>query len=164
MQAIWRPMRASDIGDVIAIAAIVHPGYPEDDEVLEERLTLYAQGCFILELSGKVVGYLLSHPWVYGAPPKLNALLGALPQTPTTYYLHDIALLPQAQGQGAAGEIAGRLAANARRQGFSNMSLCAVNGSTPFWQRQGFALADVPGLDAQLASYGSDVRFMEKRL
>ena len=164
MQAIWRPMRATDIGDVIAIAAIVHPGYPEDDDVLEERLALYPDGCFILEMDGMAVGYLLSHPWIFGDPPKLNSMLRALPETPTTYYLHDIALLPVAQGQGAAGKIAERLAAHARGTGFSNISLCAVNGSAPFWQRQGFALAEVAGLDAKLASYGSDVRFMEKQL
>ena len=157
-------MRAFDIGDVIAIAAIVHPGYPEDDDVLEERLALYPDGCFILEMDGAAVGYLLSHPWVYGDPPKLNARLNALPDAPTTYYLHDIALLPEAQGQSAATTIAARLTEYAREKGFANISLCAVNRSAPFWQRQGFSLADVPGLDAKLASYGEDVRFMEKRL
>jgi len=157
-------MLASDIGDVIAIAAIVHPGYPEDDAVLAERLMLYRAGCFVLTQNGQVSGYVLSHPWIYGDPPQLNVLLQTLPADADSYYLHDIALLPQAQGQGAAGAIAARLRDHAQAEGFANLSLCAVNGSVAFWQGQGFAAATVPGLDARLKSYGADVQFMARAL
>jgi len=84
MTSSWRPMRTTDIADVIAIAATVHPGYPERDEVLEERLILYPEGCFILQDAEGVAGYILSHPWLYGNQTKLDQCLGALPEKPST--------------------------------------------------------------------------------
>ncbi len=162
--ATWRPMLAADMSEVIAIAEIVHPDYPEDDAVLAERLMLYAPGCFVLSQGGQIAGYLLSHPWIYGNLPKLNTLLQALPQDADTYYLHDIALLPDAQGQGAASAITTRLAIHAGAAGFAHISLCAVNGSARFWQAQGFARAEVPGVDTHLASYGADAVFMARAL
>jgi ribosomal protein S18 acetylase RimI-like enzyme len=164
MNPIWRPMQTADIGDVIAIAAIVHPGYPETDDVLAERLALYPAGCFILDRDGAALGYLLSHPWRYADPPRLNMRLERLPEQPDTYYLHDIALLPEAQGLGAAAAMAEQLADLARASGFANISLCAVNGSAPFWQRRGFMPVVQPALAVRLESYGADVRFMVRVL
>ncbi len=48
----------------------------------------------------------------------------------------------------------------ARRLGLPSLSLVAVNASAGFWGKQGFSVVADPRLEAKLASYGSDARFM----
>ncbi len=150
----WRPLRADDLPGVGAVADIVHPNYPEDDAVLLERLALYPAGCFALDRPTGLAGYLLSHPWHDGAAPKLNRMLGAIPADAGTYYIHDLALHPAAQGTGAAGTIIRRLLAETAA--FPRHALVAVNGSSPFWSRFGFRPADGP----DLTSYGGEAVYM----
>jgi ribosomal protein S18 acetylase RimI-like enzyme len=198
----WRPMKTADLPALLAIADVVHPAYPEDAAVFEERLTLFPSGCWVLEhhphlaspLKGEghegegapslnalplkgggwggggtrqgdsLIGYILSHPWTYGAPPALNSLLGAIPMPPNTYYIHDIALLPQARGTGAANIVVAQLIDLAASLGLPNLSLVAVNDSVGFWQRHGFALTPIPALDAKLRSYDDAARFMTRAI
>ncbi|APW72070.1 MULTISPECIES: GNAT family N-acetyltransferase [Sphingopyxis] len=149
--ATWRPMRADDLPAVAAMSDAVHGAFTEPLATYAERLALYPQGCHILESrgfegEGTAIGYLVTHPWRLGAPPKLGAALGALPADPDSYYLHDIALLPAARGQ-RAGEAAVALVLNlARAAGLPVIELVAVGGADAYWQRLGFAYA-APGAD-----------------
>lgn len=156
----WRPLEAAELPAVCAIADRVHLSYPEDDTVFAERQRLYPQGCALLELDGAVGGYAVTHPWHYGQPPALNVMLGALPDAPTTYYIHDIAMLPETRGSGAGSAIVEAVLRHARETGCSNVSLVAVNSSVPFWSRFGFAIVSDAALDAKLKSYDDAARFM----
>jgi GNAT superfamily N-acetyltransferase len=160
----WRPMTPQDLAQVQVLADEIHVSHPEDAEVLAERQRLYPPGCLTLVEDERAIGYALTHPWRFGEPPPLNGLLGALPADPTTYYIHDVALLPLARGKGHAEQVADRLVAHARSRGFGNASLVAVNKSQAFWQRIGFRTLAVPGLEAKLASYGSDAVLMVRDL
>ena len=160
----WRLLTAYDLPAVEAIAGTVHRDFFERPEVLAERQRLYHNGCYLLELNEKPVGYVLSHPWTYASLPALDTLLGQLPAHPDTYYLHDLCLLPVARRIGAAGKILGALAKHAAAQGYPTMSLVAVNGSVPFWERHGFAVTDEPALYAKLLSYEQGARYMVRRL
>ena len=97
-------MTAADLPAVNAIAAQVHVAYPEDAAVFAERLTLHPAGCCVLDGGTGVAGYVISHPWRIAEPPALDTLLGALPAPASTYYIHDIALLPAARRGGAASD------------------------------------------------------------
>ena len=163
-RGVWRPMTEADVPAVVAIADRVHVDYPEDDAVLSERLALYPAGCAILEQDGNATAYAITHPWHYGKPPALNVMLEALPESPTTYYIHDFALLPETRGSGAGSAIAKAVLDHARESGFFNVSLVAVNGSGPFWSRFGFEIVADPALDANLKSYDDEARFMVLRL
>ena len=162
----WRPLAAPDLPLVEAIAAIVHPDFPEDGAVFAERQQLYPEGTRLLELDGVAAGYVLSHPWRFKELPALNGLLGALPEDADTYYIHDLALLNKARGTGAAAMIVGEIQRHARGRGFANMSLVAVNGSVPFWHKHGFravgASTLAPEMVAKLAGYETTARFMVK--
>lgn len=160
----WRPATPADVPWMLGIAAKIHAAYPEDEAVFAERLRLYPAGCHVLAVEGWVAGYMLSHPWRLGEPPALNSLLGALPDNPDTYYLHDLALLPAARGAGAGAVIVEALAEQARAEGLATMSLVAVHDSVAFWQRSGFAVVDVPTLTTKLQSYDPVARFMVRRL
>ncbi|MGA0596565.1 GNAT family N-acetyltransferase [Enterovirga sp. CN4-39] len=146
------------------LASIVHPDYPEDFSVFAERLALFPQGCFALCDAGRLIGYALSHPWLFGEPPRLNSLLGELPERPTTLHVHDVALLPEARGSGAGSAIVARIAACAASAGLPNLSLVAVDGALSFWERHGFRVDDAAVPSADLSSYGEGARYMVRKL
>ena len=160
----WRPMTAQDLDRVQVLADAIHPDHPEGKDVFTERQRLYPEGCHVLAVEGCLVGYAIAHPWQLGEPPPLNSRLGAIPHEASTYYIHDVALLPEARGGGYASQIVERLAEHARGAGPHNLSLVAVNRSQMFWERLGFRAAAVPGLDGKLLSYGSDAVLMVRDL
>jgi hypothetical protein len=157
-------MTATDLPAVTALAALIHPGYPEDAAVFAERLRLYPPGCRVLERNGALKAYVISHPWLDRMPPALNALLGELPARPTTYYLHDLALLPEVRRSGAAAQAVAVLAGQAQAEQLPSLSLIAVNGSAGFWERQGFEAIPDGSLREKLRSYGEDAQFMMRTL
>jgi ribosomal protein S18 acetylase RimI-like enzyme len=161
----WRLMEAGDLASVIAMAAVVHPGFHEDGSVYLERTRLYGKGCFVLEAaSGDLHGYAVTHPWQFCTLPALDSLLGSLPKQPSTYYLHDIALMPDARGSGAAPRIVAIVADQAMLEGLATMSLVSVNNSSGFWEKQGFEIRNLPELEAKLRTYSDDACFMVRQL
>ena len=160
----WRTMSALDLASVEAIAEIVHRDFYESPSVLAERRRLYPNGAHVLEINERAVGYVLSHPWKRGTIPALNVLVDALPPDADTYYIHDLALLPVARRVGAAKFVTAALEKHAAARGFATLSLVAVNGSEPFWTKQGFVPLDLPELAGKLLSYEPGARYMEKAL
>ena len=159
----WRAMTTLDLPAVEAIAEIVHPAFPESTAIFTERQRLYPDGTLLLEADGQPSGYILSHPWMFGQLPVLNALLGAIPREADTYYIHDLALLNRVRGTGAAAMIVGDMLRHARARGFATASLVAVNGSLPFWYKHGFRAEKAPELADKLASYEPAARLMVRR-
>lgn len=155
-------MTAGDLAAVGGIAARVHPLFPEEDAVFAERLALHPAGCLVLEDAAGPAGYAVSHPWHAADFPPLDTLIGAIPPGAGAYYIHDVAILPEARGSGAAGTVARHLIAHAGRLGLPCLSLVAVNGSAPFWARHGFTDATDEALAARLGGYGADARFMTR--
>lgn len=169
-KAQWRPMSPADLPQVMAVAGKVHPAFPEDAEVFAERLRLYAAGCLVCHAGNDIAGYVISHPWRALDPPALNSRLGELPGDPETYYLHDLALLPELRGTGAASLAVSQLLARAGKEKLATVSLVAVNGSEGFWRRHGFhviPLLDESGditLTRKMRGYGEAAAFMVRRL
>lgn len=156
----WRLMTAGDLGQVLGLAAAIHPDYPEDAAVFAERLGLFPQGCLVLEIADALQGYLLSHPWTAAPPPALNTMIGALPAFPALYYLHDLALAPAARGSGAARAAVARTSAIAATAGFDRIGLVAVNGADGFWRRCGFEVASDPALLDAARRYDDGALYM----
>jgi ribosomal protein S18 acetylase RimI-like enzyme len=157
-------MSAFDLPAVKSIAEAVHPSLYEAPEVLAERQRLYPHGCYLLEIGERPAGYVLSHPWRAGTLPRLNTRLGALPAEPTSYYLHDLAVLPLARRVGAGSRIVEALGKHARAGGYQSVMLVAAGGSQGFWERHGFRIEDAPQLRDELRSYEPGARLMVKRL
>ena len=68
----WRQMTPADLPAISAISDRVHGAYTEPVEILAERLALYPQGCLTLEQDGAITGYVIAHPWLRDAPPRLG--------------------------------------------------------------------------------------------
>ena len=162
----WEPLRPCDLVALGRIAGIVHPAYPERDEVPAERLALFGPGCFAAWAGPAMVGYAISHPARRGDPPALDTLLGTLPTAPDCLYLHDVALLPAARGAGLGAALIARLVPLARARGLPALALVAVGGSCRYWAARGFRRPPEPsaGLAAKLASYGDSAAYMERPL
>ena len=155
---IWQPMVPDDLPIVVSISDAVHGAFTEDAAVMAERRALYPAGCRVWRADGPILGYMMAHPWHGEKPPALDTLLGALPTSPDTLCLHDVALLPAARGSGA-----GRLAvawavelAHAIR--VPHVTLMAVNGAEGYWARQGFEPLPSPHERA----YGAGSRLMRR--
>ncbi|KAA5612594.1 GNAT family N-acetyltransferase [Rhodovastum atsumiense] len=157
-------MTAADLDEVERVGDRVHPDYPETAAVFGERLQRYPAGCLVFQGPGSILGYTISHPWRLGQPPKLNVVLGSLPERPDTFYIHDVALLPEARGSGAGGAAVALLTRQAVASGLGNMSLVAVSGASGFWRRHGFDVLETPEIRAKLAEYGESSRFMVRWL
>ncbi len=153
----WVPMPEAQIPEVTRLADSIHKSYPEDEATFAEKWRLYPKGCFSLTANGLLSGYMIAFPWLTVQPPKINALLRALPPKPDTFYLHDIAVSPAARGQGAAKIGLGLLIKYAAAQGFGSLSLTAVSGSEGYWQKQGFRFV---GEGETMETYGSEARYM----
>lgn len=160
----WRALTTLDLPAVEEMAAAVHPDFFEETRIFAERQRLYPDGARFLELDGYPAGYVLSHPWAFRHLPALNSLLGAIPHDAATYYIHDLALMPQARGTGAAAMVVRALIAHASAGGYATMSLVAVNASQRFWEKHGFGVVEAPELAEKLASYEEAARFMVKPL
>lgn len=158
----WRPMELVDLPAVERIGEIVHPLFPERPEVPAERLELFPAGCLVAASSMGPMGYAVAHPWLTGALPALDVLLGSLPPQADCLYLHDVALLPQLRGSGLGAELVGMLVALARAHGLARLALTAVGGSAGYWRRHGLAAWDTGdgALAKKLASYGADAVYM----
>lgn len=138
-------MAAADLSAVAAISASVHGRFGEPAEVYANRLSLWPTGCFVWQWNDAIAGFLVAHPWYRATSPALGALLSAIPHDADSFYLHDIALLPDTRGRGA-GQTAMRLVIDmARGAKCRDIMLVAVNGAEHFWQAQGFAVVEEGG-------------------
>ena len=157
----WRPVATADVPAVLAVADQVHPGLFESDAVFAEKLALFPPGCLVLEQDRTIRGYIISHPWASGTPPKLNTMLGALPARPGCYYIQDLACLPAARGSGAGSAGAAHVLALADALGLRRQELVSVYATAPFWARLGFVATALPDPEA-LAGYGPAAVFMRR--
>ncbi|MFT4056362.1 MAG: GNAT family N-acetyltransferase [Novosphingobium sp.] len=163
----WRSMREGDIDGIVTVARVAFPDHFEARACFEERFALFAQGCFVLAdpATEQVKGYLIAYPWASGAIPPLDSLLGGVPQQREAFYLHDLALHPDARGQGYASPVVDRLVEDLRALGGREIALVSVNDTMAFWQGQGFeSVAADEGLRRKLASYGPDARYMRRAI
>ncbi len=176
----WRLMKESDLADVCRIASLCHPDFPEEDAVLEEKFNLSPSSCFVFSdgnpasgnisdkssVSGTstIYGYCLAHPFKVNSIPVLDRLLHKLPEKCDTLYIHDLALLPEAQGGGNGKKAVELLFNVAKLKKLETLSLVSVHGSHPFWQKNGFKLREVSEiLKQKLLTYSEDARYMVHR-
>lgn len=160
----WRPMTESDLDRVAEIALIGFPHHFEGRPMFANRLDLHAPGCFVLETAEGLEGYIIAYPWALGTAPALNTPIEALPDQPDVIYLHDLVLTPALRGQGQSRPAVAAVVDLARDSGLSTVALVAVNDAVDFWGGHGFEVRQTPDMAAKLASYGSDARYMTRRV
>jgi GNAT superfamily N-acetyltransferase len=157
-----RPLRLDDMAAAAALQnAVYAPLYHEPAEILASRVIAAPRLCWGAFAGEELIAYILSHPWPAGEPPPIGL---ALPPPPPTdnWFIHDLAIGPQAQGRGLGRALAGAAASAARDAGLITGDLVAVQGAWRFWEKLGYAqpAAMSPALQTKVAAYGADARYM----
>lgn len=163
-----RPMQPDDLAQVLALQEQAYAGAefePERREVYTNRMALAPQFCLVdVGTDGRLLGYLVSHPWTEGAPPALDAILPRLPQEASCWYLHDCAVDKAAKGRGVAARLHHVALDRAQAQGLRSAALVAVGDAASFWRRLGYRPRELPGLAERLRIYGEGATYMERRI
>jgi hypothetical protein len=159
-------MVGSDLPTINDLADRIHINYPEDAIIFKEKLRIFPFGCFTLSAVGEPpVGYCFSHLWNRGMPPALDTLLGSLPDSPTTYFIHDLAVAELVRSQHLAMALVPVLVTVARLWRLTHMTLIAVNKSEGFWTKCGFQNTPDDSLQAAVRSkYSEEAIHMELNL
>ena len=157
-----RPMRLADLDAVLGIQrACYGEGFLEGADVIARRIASRVGLSCVAERAGRVCAYLAAYRT---QPGKLTALHGDFDATaqPDTLYLHDLAVHPQATGQGLAQTLVRHLWAQGAALGLAGSALVSVQGSQDFWARLGYQVhaLDDPGQQQRLASYGAGACYM----
>ncbi len=110
---------------------------PEDVNILKNKWHSSPQTCAVyLDHKGKVLAYLLAHPWASEIPPKLNEKISVAYSS--TLFIHDLALSLEGRGKNIGRVLVQNLIDNAQDQSFVKILLVAVQNSTGFWAKFGF--------------------------
>jgi ribosomal protein S18 acetylase RimI-like enzyme len=133
---------------------------PEDVKVLKSKWYSSPQTCAVFsDHKGKVLAYLLAHPWASQIPPALNE---KSPVTcSTTLFIHDLALAIEAKGKYIGKELVQNLIALAKAKRYEKILLVAVQNSIGFWAMFGFQ--NIP-CEEICSSYGENSRLMVLKL
>lgn len=131
--------------DLPAIVRIQASAYSheliESSESLESKLCASPETCFVKILNGEIAAYCIAYPYPQNMVPDLNSVLKD-GSSSKNIFLHDLAVLPAYRGEGVATAMLSHLFAMAKSQGFSSVTLVAVQNSISFWKRFGFEIIE----------------------
>lgn len=159
-----RLMQHDDLPAVIALQDQCYSdALYEPPTLLSQRLASAPQSCWLVEAAdGELLAYLFSYPALLGKVTVLASPF-AVAQEPELLYLHDMAVSDQARGQGVARALLMQAKQYAAELGLSTLALVAVQGSVPYWQKQGFVIQPPlnAAAEAALKSYtGERAQYM----
>jgi N-acetylglutamate synthase-like GNAT family acetyltransferase len=159
-------IRAATVNDSHAHARIEIDAYPsifhESSEAFLAKLRVFPSGCKIVDVAGESVAYLISHPWTYEDPPKLNLEAFTLPSSPDVFFIHSVTVMRPYQQCGIGSALAKAAVAIGQGHGFSRLTLISVQDSIPFWEKLGFKQPkSLPQSVCQaLHGYGDEATYM----
>jgi ribosomal protein S18 acetylase RimI-like enzyme len=156
----WQPLLLSEMETVNHIADSIHTSLPERPEVFSEKVSLFPSGCRKLVKGNKMVGYGISHPWMLDSIPPLDDFLVKLPHNPECLYIHDVVVMPEARGHGAAAGYVDHIKGVAAQMGIGSLALVSVYGTDVLWGRFGFKAVQNAELSRKLESYGATAKYM----
>lgn len=161
-----RLMQISDLSAVVRLQDHCYADeFYESPQVVAKRLMLYPQSCWLACYQDKIWGYLFSYPSRLGQVNPLGAEFGQYEQA-NCLYLHDMAVSPDARGQGVATALLQQALSYASTLGLPFAALVAVQNSAAFWQQQQFDIVDALSEAASMAltSYGADAIYLARPL
>ncbi len=156
-------MSHANLSEVLSIQARCYPpAYHEPLSAFENKLRHSPATAWLAVEAGSPLGYLVTLPVDEAHFPALHAADWTPPPRAKWLYLHDLAVDPAHRGSGAGQRLIQQAVAHARLSGLSGLALVAVQGSEPYWTRQGFRAEEVEDADlrAKLRSFGDGACFM----
>ncbi len=161
-----RGLQSADLPGLMALQVQAYgAGFVEPTAVMAQRLAITPDTVWgLFDASGAMRAYLLAYRSVSGAVASLHQPFDPAPR-PTALYLHDLAVHPSAKGLGLGPRLVAAALALARAEGLEGLGLVAVQGSQPFWRRQGFQdRRPDAASQATLAGYGEGAVYLWRSL
>ena len=159
-----RPLRATDLPALMRVQVAAYgEGLVEPEAVQAQRLREAPDTVWGAFRDGQLGAYLMAYRTRSDAIGALHLGFAPDPQG-NTLYLHDLAVHPEAAGQGLGSQLVAHALAHAQALGLQQLNLVAVQGSQGFWQAHGWAvLAEPPAQAVQaLASYGPGAQVLTR--
>lgn len=129
-----RPFKDGEIGSVEEIGTLSYPpNLYEGSGSFRSKILGHPSGCFVGFLEGELAGYVISFPYLLGAPYPIDEFYVPVSGA-DCLYLHDLCVADWVRGPGLGGALAEVVL---RRPG--PVALTAVMGSEGFWEVFGFA-------------------------
>lgn len=161
MTVLIRNIQHDDWSAILRIQAqCYHALTPEPLDALRNKVQLSPATCWVAEHAREVLGYLLCHPWHDGPPPSLSTALTHL-EGDELFYMHDLAISPNARGLGIGQRLIDTALNYARQDGYEEVALVAVQDAPAYWLRQGFSPSPTSKC---LSEYGPGAQFMKRWL
>jgi len=151
-----RPLTGADLAAVLCLQAHCYPGaYLEPEAAFAAKWHASPHTCWCVDhpgAAGQLLAYLVCLPVEGLQWPALHADHCPAPVRADGLYLHDLALHADARGQGVGRALVQHGLRWAQHQGLQRLVLIAVQGSQPYWCKQGF----LPIPDAALRQHQAD--------
>lgn len=159
-----RLLDKSHVSQILKVQSVCFPEVaPESDASFISKIQQSPNTCWGIFYEQQLKAYLISLPWIAGTPIKLNQE-DAHCKHPNCLYLHDLAVLPEMRGTGAAKTLLQHFFNALNESTFDCAALVAIQGSVPYWKKQGFTVVSGNNeLKEKLKSYGTDADYMEYR-
>ncbi|KOV77829.1 GNAT family N-acetyltransferase [Streptomyces sp. MC1] len=160
MTGLIRGITEADWPEVAALeaGAYADTSLTEGETGLRSRAS--AGTSFVLDLDGRIAGYVLALPYRLFHCPDL-ARPERTAHHATNLHLHDLVVSAPLRRRGLGTRLVRHLTEAARARGFATMSLVAVAGKEPFWRSNGYR----PHHEARVpAGYGSGAVYMSAQL
>lgn len=158
------PMTPAHIEEAVRVQAQAFPeDLRESPEVFEDRMARYGQYFRVAFMGDRMVGYMISFPWKLGDAPVNNEKFPAELPEADCFYIHDIAILPDARGAGISRALLQDAYETAHALGYDAVSLVAVGQSGSFWDKAGYVPYTLVGprkLGKIVDVYGPGARLM----
>lgn len=159
-------MALADLSQVLSIQQCCYPpAYHEPQAAFENKLRCSTESAWLAVSGEEVQAYLVTLPVDEAHFPALHATNWVPPQRAKWLYLHDLAVAPMHRGGGAGQRLIAQALSRAQALGLEGLALVAVQGSQPYWARQGFHEEPVShdALREALRTFGDDAVFMMRR-
>ncbi|MEU0004517.1 GNAT family N-acetyltransferase [Streptomyces sp. NPDC006314] len=157
-----RGIAEADWPQLAALEAEAYADLPltEGEEMLRSRARASAGTCFVLDLDGRLAGYVIALPY-----PRFHCPDLARPEQVVHHsanlHLHDLVVSAHLRRRGLGTRLVRHLTEAARTRGFETISLIAVAGKEPFWRANGYRPHPEAGLPP---GYGGDAVHMSARV
>jgi len=157
----------ADLGDVMRLQKAVYAQqFGEEQESFSSKIAASPETCFIIRDGVDLSAYLITLPCTIDTLPILNAASFAVPENADIFYIHDLAVSPNAAGKGYGTTLVKHALGVASELGLNTACLVAVQNSSGFWAKFGFNAAESleSAIRNKLALYGEGAVFMTRQL
>lgn len=161
-----REMTESDLPAMLTLQATCFPELPPESETsLKAKLLASPKTCFVATIQERLMGYLITHPWISDLPPLLNTPTCVIPNNADCLYIHDLSVHPEARGTGASKALLQCFFDCTRQYPYTLSALIAVQNSSGFWEKYGYEIqTPTPTIQTKLNSYGEDAHYMMRTI